>query len=183
MVRLNIDNCVELAKGLGVKRVPHTFLLFKGSILESQLGYDPSALKDLVQTALLVDQAENDESVATQVLNQAETLIREDKFEEAMQLLHDLKSWEGWGRTFACEIAAGLAWCQLKTKKDPVLARQAFESVTEAQIADLDEASYWSDLLYQIDSEIERVKAEAGPDLREYELLGKIDLDHADTGK
>ena len=100
-----------------------------------------------------------------------------------MQLLSDLKSWEGWGRTFACEIAAGLAWCQLKIKKDPVLARQAFESVTEAQIADLDEESYWSDLLYQIDSEIEKVKAEAGPDMREYELLGQIDSDHADIGK
>ena len=61
MVKLNIDNCPQLASGLNVKQIPTLFVIYKGSVVDSFTGYDPLKIEELVQTALLVDQAANDE--------------------------------------------------------------------------------------------------------------------------
>jgi thioredoxin-like negative regulator of GroEL len=61
MVKLNIDNCPQLASGLNVKQIPALFVIYKGSVVDSFTGFDPQKIEELVQTALLVDQAANDE--------------------------------------------------------------------------------------------------------------------------
>ena len=56
MVRMNIDNCKDLAQGLKVRRVPSLYLIYKGSVLDQQIGFkNTQTLDELIQTALLVD--------------------------------------------------------------------------------------------------------------------------------
>jgi len=50
-----------LASGLNVKQIPALFVIYKGSVVDSFTGFDPQKIEELVQTALLVDQAANDE--------------------------------------------------------------------------------------------------------------------------
>ncbi len=63
MVKLNIDTLPQLASGLNVKSIPALFLIYKGNMIDSLTGFDIKKVEELVQTALLVDQAANDETV------------------------------------------------------------------------------------------------------------------------
>lgn len=55
MVKLNIDNCPQLASGLNVKSIPALFLFYKGRILNSMTGFDGKKLEEIVHTALVVE--------------------------------------------------------------------------------------------------------------------------------
>jgi len=48
MVKLNIDNCSQLAGGLNVKSIPSLFLIYKGNILDAMTGFDAKKLEELV---------------------------------------------------------------------------------------------------------------------------------------
>jgi hypothetical protein len=65
-----------------------------------------------------------------------------------LQLLKDLQTYEEWRPQYGAHLATGIAWCQLKLKRDAGLAKDAFANITEAQLADLPDESYYSDLLY-----------------------------------
>lgn len=68
LVKLNIDNLPQLASGLNVKSIPALFLIYKGNMLDTMTGFDVKKLEELVQTALLVDKAANDETVIMKVI-------------------------------------------------------------------------------------------------------------------
>lgn len=69
LVKLNIDNLPQLATGLNVKSIPALFLIYKGNMLHTMTGFDPNKLEEMIQTALLVDKAANDETVIMKVIN------------------------------------------------------------------------------------------------------------------
>lgn len=69
LVKLNIDNLPQLASGLNVKSIPALFLIYKGNMLDTMTGFDVKKLEELVQTALLVDKAANDETVIMKVID------------------------------------------------------------------------------------------------------------------
>jgi thioredoxin len=69
LVKLNIDTLPELTKALNVKSVPTCFLIYKGNVMDQMLGFDTTKLEALIETALLVDKAANDETVITKVID------------------------------------------------------------------------------------------------------------------
>ena len=57
-------------------------------------------------------------------------------------------------------------------------ARETLAPLTEAQIADMPESSaYWSDLIYKVDEEIQRLEQLAQPDEVEGDLRASMDAD------
>lgn len=68
LVKLNIDKLPELAKGLNVKSIPALFLISRGNMLDTMLGFDPKHLEKFIETALLIDKASNDETVIQKVI-------------------------------------------------------------------------------------------------------------------
>ena len=96
LVKLNIDNLPQLATGLNVKSIPALFLIYKGNMLDAMTGFDPKKLEALVETALLVEKAANDETVIMKVISQALSAIKDGDFKKALQMLQDGWSYEQW---------------------------------------------------------------------------------------
>ena len=114
LVKLNIDNLPQLATGLNVKSIPALFLIYKGNMLDAMTGFDTKKLETLVETALLVDKAANDETVIMKVISQAQEAITNGDFKKALQMLQDGWSYEQWRSQFGAQMITGIAWCQLK---------------------------------------------------------------------
>jgi thioredoxin-like negative regulator of GroEL len=85
-----------LASGLNVKQIPALFVIYKGSVVDSFTGFDPQKIEELVQTALLVDQAANDEQLMVDIIKKAENAIADGHYAEALQVLQDSWSYEQW---------------------------------------------------------------------------------------
>ena len=111
MVKLNIDTLPQLASGLNVKSIPALFLIYKGNMIDSITGFDLKKVEELVQTALLVDQAANDETVVQKIILEAESKIEGGFYSEALQLLQDAWTYEQWRSQFGAQMVAGIAWC------------------------------------------------------------------------
>ena len=47
-------------------------------------GFDPNKLEEMIQTALLVDKAANDETVIMKVISQAQELIKASDYKKAL---------------------------------------------------------------------------------------------------
>lgn len=69
LVKLNIDKMPQIAQGLNVKSIPALFLISRGNMLDTMLGYDQSKLEKFIETALLIDKASNDETVIMKVIS------------------------------------------------------------------------------------------------------------------
>lgn len=96
LVKLNIDNLPQLATGLNVKSIPALFLIYKGNMLDAMTGFDTKKLEALVETALLVEKAANDETVIMKVISQAQSAITDGDFKKALQMLQDGWTYEQW---------------------------------------------------------------------------------------
>jgi len=57
-----------LATALAVKSVPSLFIVYRGNMIDTMTGVDEKKLNDLIDTALLVEAAQHDESIMTKVL-------------------------------------------------------------------------------------------------------------------
>ena len=76
LVKLNIDNLPQLANGLKVKSIPAVFLVHKGGIIDTFVGFpQESVLKEFINTAIAVDMISHDEGVITDLLKRAEDYI------------------------------------------------------------------------------------------------------------
>jgi len=53
-------------------------------MLDTMTGFDPKKLEALVETALLVDKAANDETVIMKLINQTQELIVAGDFKKAL---------------------------------------------------------------------------------------------------
>ena len=69
-------------------------------MLDAMTGFDTKKLEALVETALLVDKAANDETVIMKVINQAQEAIKTGDFKKALQMLQDGWSYEQWRSQF-----------------------------------------------------------------------------------
>lgn len=77
LIKLNIDKNPQIAQGLNVKSIPALFLISRGNMLDTMLGFDPQKLEKFIETALLIDKAANDETVIMKVVSQAEQAIKD----------------------------------------------------------------------------------------------------------
>lgn len=63
LIKVNIDNLPKLATALSVKSIPTLFLIYRGNIMDQMAGVDPNKLEELIKTAVLIEQAQHDESI------------------------------------------------------------------------------------------------------------------------
>ena len=61
--------------------------------------------------------------------------------------------------------------------QDTIAARKTLAPLTEAQIKDMDENSYFGALIFKVDEEIQRLEALAQPDDVEADLRKKVQED------
>ena len=61
--------------------------------------------------------------------------------------------------------------------QDTIAARKTLAPLTEAQIKDMDENSYFGTLIFKVDEEIQRLEALAQPDDVEADLRKKVQED------
>jgi hypothetical protein len=54
---------------LNVKSIPALFLISRGNMLDTMVGFDPQKLEKFIETALLIDKASNDETVIMKVIS------------------------------------------------------------------------------------------------------------------
>ena len=100
LIKLNIDNLPQLAQGLNVKSIPALFLIFRGNIIDTMVGANEPKLKELVSTALVIEQSTHDESIMLKVLEEARKFIDKKDFAQAEQLLRDGLTYEMWRDKF-----------------------------------------------------------------------------------
>lgn len=101
-------------------------------------------------------------------------------------ILRDGLTYDQWRDKFGAQLLIGIAYCQLMVKVNPTAARETLAPLTEAQVKDMPDDTYWSALMFKVDEEIQRLEALAKPDEQEMELRQKIrespkDLDHYDA--
>jgi thioredoxin-like negative regulator of GroEL len=60
---------------------------------------------------------------------------------------------------------------------DPAKARETLAPLTEAQVKDMPDDTYWSDLVFRVDEEIQRLEALAQPDDEELAARSRIEAD------
>lgn len=63
-------------------------------MIDSITGFDLKKVEELVQTALLVDQAANDETVVDKIVKEAESKIEGGHYKDALQILQDAWTYE-----------------------------------------------------------------------------------------
>ena len=68
LVKVNIDNLPKLATALQVRSIPTLFLIYRGNVMDQMTGVDETKLTELVKTAILIEQAQHDESIMETVL-------------------------------------------------------------------------------------------------------------------
>ena len=63
---------------------------------------------------------------------------------------------------------------------DPAKARETLAPLTEAQVKDMPDDTYWSELVFKVDEEIQRLEALAQPDDEEMAARAKVEKDPKD---
>ena len=76
-------------------------------------GADLKKLDELVNTAVLIEQTQHDETIMVKVLREAEEMIEQGKYAEAHQILTDGSTYEIWMEKFGAQIRTGIAYCLL----------------------------------------------------------------------
>lgn len=123
-------------------------------MMDTVTGVDEDKINELIKTAILIEQTQHDESIMVKVLQESSELIEEGKYPNAKQILEDGLTYEKWRDKFEAQIRTGIAYCQLVGDKDTEGARKTLEPLTEAQVKDMPEDSYWADLVYKVDTEL-----------------------------
>ena len=95
-------------------------------------GSDPAKLEELIKTALLIEQAQHDESIMKTVLTTSEEFIESGNFAKALEILKDGASYEQWMSKYAAEITTGIAYCQLMLDQNTSKCRETLAPLTEA---------------------------------------------------
>mmetsp|Transcript_29214 Transcript_29214/g.36278 ORF Transcript_29214/g.36278 Transcript_29214/m.36278 type:complete len:187 (-) Transcript_29214:84-644(-) len=111
------------------------------------------------------------------VLTTSEEYIEAGKYAEALQILQDGASYEHWIAKFGAQIRTGIAYCQLLKDQDTVAARETLSPMTEAEVASIPEDSYWAQLIFKVDDEIQRLEQLAQPDEVEGALRKALEAD------
>ena len=109
------------------------------------------------------------------VLTTSEELIEKGSYAEALTILKDGASYEQWMSKYAAEITTGIAYCQLMDDQNTAKCRDTLAPLTEAQIKDMPEDSYWASLIYKVDDEIQRLESLAEVDEVESGLRQRLD--------
>ena len=68
--------------------------------MDQLTGVDETKLTELIKTALLIEQAQHDESIMETVLQTSEEYIMQGKYAEAEQILRDGSTYEQWMSKF-----------------------------------------------------------------------------------
>lgn len=69
-------------------------------------------------------------------------------------ILRDGLTYEQWRDKFGASCLIGIAYCQLMSTLDPAKARETLAPLTEAQVKDMPDDTYWSQLMFKVDEEI-----------------------------
>ena len=77
LIKVNIDTVPQLATALQVRSVPTLYLIYRGNVMDTMNGVDLKKLDELVETAVLIEQAQHDESIMVKVLKQSEEFIEQ----------------------------------------------------------------------------------------------------------
>ena len=75
LVKVNIDNLPQLATALQVRSIPTLFLIYRGNVMDTITGVDQTKLQEMIKTALLVEQAQHDESIMHTTLQTASEML------------------------------------------------------------------------------------------------------------
>ena len=69
-MKLNIDNLPQIASALKVRSIPAVFLIHNGQVIDTFVGLPSSdVLTKFLQTALFIDQLQNDETVMQRIMD------------------------------------------------------------------------------------------------------------------
>jgi Fe-S oxidoreductase len=66
-------------------------------------------------------------------------------------MLQDGWTYEQWRDKFGAQLVTGIAWCHLKINKDTKAAREVLSRITEAQYMEMDETSFFGELIVKVD--------------------------------
>lgn len=92
-------------------------------------------------------------------------------------ILRDGLTYEQWRDKFGAQLLIGVAYCQLMRYSDPAKARETLAPLTAAQIEDMPGGTYWSDLMFTVDQEIQRLETLAQPDSEEMAARERLEAD------
>ena len=145
--------------------------------MDTVVGADPAKIDQLIQTALMIETTANDATIMQKVLDEAQKLIEANNFKNAEMILRDGFTYEQWRDLYGAKLLIGVAWCQLKGEQDAIAARKTLEPLTQAQIETVEETSYWGQLMFEVDAEIQRLEEHAQPDEAEDTLRKQVSAD------
>ena len=80
LVKVNIDNLPQLATALQVRSIPTLFLIYRGNVMDTITGVDQTKLQEMIKTALLVEQAQHDESIMHTTLQTASEMLENGQY-------------------------------------------------------------------------------------------------------
>lgn len=112
LVKINIDNFEELTEMLNISSVPTVFLVYKGNVVDSFVGFpDEKKLNSFFESVDLLVGLGKDEQIMHSLLAGADEYMRLNQYERAENMLNEAFCHQKWRSKYAHIIKLGLALC------------------------------------------------------------------------
>jgi thioredoxin-like negative regulator of GroEL len=109
LVKLNIEKNQEMVEKMGIDSVPTLFLVYKGKIVDSIIGFpDEERLEEFFLAIISLVEIENEENQIKNLLKEANDLIKAKMFENVEEKLNKAFSFEKCREKYGPAIKFGL---------------------------------------------------------------------------
>jgi thioredoxin-like negative regulator of GroEL len=112
LVKIDIDKHQELAEMLNISSIPAMFLVYKGNMIDSFVGFpDTNTLNQFFENIKLIRGIAFDEDVIRSLLSGADEWMNKKQYERAESMLTEATSHKKWKEKYGHIIKLGLAIC------------------------------------------------------------------------
>jgi putative thioredoxin len=119
-VKINIDNNGELSDMMGITSVPTVFLVYKGNVIDSFVGFpDGKRFETFFESISIISGIGNDEKIIRALLMGADEYMDKKIYDRAENMLNEAYSHQRWREKFAHIIKLGLAICAYNKSEYP----------------------------------------------------------------
>ena len=109
LVKLNVEKNQEMVEKMGIDSIPTIFLVFKGKIVDSIIGFpDEERLADFFLNISSLMEAENEENIIKGLLKEANVLMKEKRFDLAEEKMNSAFAFENSREKYGPVIKFGL---------------------------------------------------------------------------
>jgi putative thioredoxin len=112
LVKINTDENEELAGMLNITSVPTVFLVYKGNVIDSFVGFpDSQKLDNFFESINLLRGISQNEKIIRALLTGVDEFMSKKIYDRAENMLNEAYSHERWREKYAHIIKLGLAIC------------------------------------------------------------------------